>query len=87
VGTVLVVIPVDLREDAAAAFFRGLEVNLPVGLDADGAPQSARGVVTLPVHFLDRQGCDRPDAALGGIGPDVMAKGLAAILSRVTVTP
>jgi hypothetical protein len=43
--------------------------------------------VALPVHyFIDAQGIVR-DAALGGIGPDLMAQGLESILPGVTVTP
>ena len=87
--TGLVVIPVDVREDeaAVAAFFDGLGVGLPAGLDSDGAAQAAWRAVALPVHFwVDKDGIVR-DAALGGIGPDVMAKGLGSILPGVTVTP
>ena len=87
--TGLVVIPVDVREDEAsvAAFFKGIGVDLPVGLDSDGAAQSAWGAVALPVHFwIDADGIVR-DAALGGIGPDLMATGLGSILPGVTVTP
>jgi cytochrome c biogenesis protein CcmG, thiol:disulfide interchange protein DsbE len=87
--TGLVVIPVDVREDeaAVAAFIKGLGVGLPVGLDKDGAAQSAWGAVALPVHFwIDKDGIVR-DGALGGIGPDVMATGLGMILPGVTVTP
>jgi hypothetical protein len=41
----------------------------------------------LPVHYwIDKTGIVR-DGALGGIGPDVMARGVAAILPGVTVTP
>jgi thiol-disulfide isomerase/thioredoxin len=85
----LVVVPVDVREDeaAVAAFFKGLGVDLPVGLDSDGAAQSAWGALALPVHFwIDSDGIVR-DAALGGIGPDLMATGLGSILPGVTVTP
>jgi cytochrome c biogenesis protein CcmG/thiol:disulfide interchange protein DsbE len=87
--TGLVVIPVDVREDeaAVAACFKGVGVGLPVGLDSDGAAQSARGAAALPVHlWIDMDGIVR-DGALGGIGPDVMATGLASILPGVTVTP
>ncbi len=45
------------------------------------------GALALPVHFwIDTDGIVR-DAALGGIGPDVMAAGLGTILPGVTVTP
>jgi thiol-disulfide isomerase/thioredoxin len=87
--TGLVVVPVDVREDkaAVAAFFKGMGVKLSVGLDSDGAAQDAWGALALPVHFwIDKEGVVR-DAALGGIGPDVMATGLESILPGVTVTP
>ena len=87
--TGLVVVPVDVREDeaAVAAFFKGLGLTFPVGLDSDGAAQAAWGALALPVHFwIDKDGIVR-DAALGGIGPDVMATGLESILPGVTVTP
>ena len=45
------------------------------------------GAVALPVHFwIDRDGIVR-DGALGGIGPDIMAAGVAKILPDVEVTP
>ena len=87
--TGLVVVPVDVREDeaAVAAFFKGLGLTFPVGLDTDGAAQAEWGAVALPVHFwIDKDGIVR-DGALGGIGPDVMATGLGSILPGVTVTP
>ena len=87
--TGLVVVAVDIREDEAAvdAFMRALGVTFPVGLDTDGAAQSAWGALALPVHFwVDAEGVVR-DGALGGIGPDVMAAGLRTILPGVEVTP
>lgn len=85
----LVVLAVDVKEDEAAAqaFFQDLNVYVPVALDTDGVAQAAWGAVALPVHFwVDKDGIVR-DGALGGIGPDVMAKGLQSILPGVTVTP
>jgi hypothetical protein len=41
----------------------------------------------LPVHYwVDATGVVR-DGALGGIGPDIMARGLETILEGVEVTP
>ena len=85
----LVVVAVDIREDeaTAAAFARRLSATFPVGLDTNGAAQQAWGAYGLPVHFwIDKTGIVR-DGALGGIGPDVMARGVASILPGVTVTP
>jgi thiol-disulfide isomerase/thioredoxin len=87
--TGLVVVAIDIREDEAAvdAFMRALGVTFPVGLDTDGAVQTAWRAYALPVHFwVDAEGVVR-DGALGGIGPDVMAAGLRTILPGVEVTP
>jgi thiol-disulfide isomerase/thioredoxin len=85
----LVVIAIDVKEpeDAVAAFAESLGASFPVGLDSDGAAASAWDAAALPAHFwIDAQGVVR-DAALGGIGPDVMERGLASILPGVDVTP
>jgi len=87
--TGLVLLAVDIKEDEAAvqAFFQDLNLFFPVGLDTDGKAQAEWGAIALPVHFwVDADGIVR-DGALGGIGPDVMAEGLAKILPGVTVTP
>ncbi len=87
--TGLAVLAVDVREDEAAvtAFLEDVGVELPVGLDNDGKASAAWGAIALPVHYwIDAAGIVR-DGALGGIGPDVMAKGLGTILPGVTVTP
>ncbi len=85
----LVVLAIDIREDAATvrAFGDRLHATFPIGLDTDGAAQRAWGAFGLPVHFwIDREGIVR-SGALGGIGRDVMAAGLGRILPGVTVTP
>jgi cytochrome c biogenesis protein CcmG, thiol:disulfide interchange protein DsbE len=85
----LVVIAIDIREDegTVAGFAQQLNATFPLGLDADGAAQRAWGAFALPVHYwVDREGVVR-DGALGGIGPDVMARGLGKILPGVVVTP
>lgn len=87
--TGLVVIAVDIKEDepTVQAFFADLAIYFPVGLDLGGTAQAEWGAIALPVHFwIDEDGIVR-DAALGGIGPDVMAAGLQTILPGVTVTP
>lgn len=85
----LVVIAIDIREDegSVAAFALELNATFPLGLDTDGAAQQAWGAYGLPVHYwIDREGVVR-DGALGGIGPDVMARGVGTILPGVVVTP
>ena len=85
----LVVIAVDIREEegAVAAFATSLNATFPLGLDTDGAAQREWGAFGLPVHYwIDTAGIVR-DGALGGIGPDVMARGVQSILPGVVVTP
>jgi thiol-disulfide isomerase/thioredoxin len=85
----LVVIAIDIQEDegTVASFAQRLNATFPIGLDTDAAAQRAWGAFGLPVHFwVDREGIVR-DGALGGIGPDVMARGVGAILPGVVVTP
>ena len=87
--TGLIVIAVDVQEDAAtaAAFTKGLGVTFPVAVDADGSALSAWGALALPVHyFVDASGVVR-DGALGQVGPDIMAGALGRILPGVDVTP
>jgi cytochrome c biogenesis protein CcmG/thiol:disulfide interchange protein DsbE len=86
-GLVVIAIHVREGEDVVAPFISSLSVVFPVGLDADGSRARAWDAAVLPLHyFIDAQGIVR-DAALGGIGPDVMARGLQKILPGVTVTP
>ena len=85
----LVVLAIDVKEDegVVASFAERLGATFPLGLDSDGRAQAAWGAAALPVHFwIDRDGIVR-DGALGGIGPDVMARGLQTILPDVTVEP
>jgi thiol-disulfide isomerase/thioredoxin len=89
VDTGLVVVAIHVREgeQTVAPFIASLNVVFPVGLDEDGSRARTWDAAALPVHyFVDAQGIVR-DAALGGIGADVMARGLQAILPGVTVTP
>ena len=88
-GTGLVVLAIHVREgeQTVAPFVTSLNVVFPVGLDQDGSRARTWDAIALPVHyFIDAQGIVR-DAALGGIGPDLMAQGLESILPGVTVTP
>jgi hypothetical protein len=80
---------VDVREDAPTvkAFLASLKVPLPAGLDTTGAAAQAWRATALPMHFwIDASGIVRYGAA-GSVGPDLMVKGLEAILPGVTVTP
>jgi thiol-disulfide isomerase/thioredoxin len=85
----LVVLAIDVKEEegTVAAFAESLSATFPIGLDADGSAQARWEALALPVHFwIDKDGIIR-DGALGGIGPDIMARGLSAIMPGVTVTP
>lgn len=85
----LVVVAVDVREEEAvvAEFAASLNAQFPVGLDLDGMAQRAWEAYALPMHFwIDAEGVIR-DGALGGIGPDIMARGVGRILPGVEVTP
>jgi thiol-disulfide isomerase/thioredoxin len=85
----LVVLAIDVREEegVVAAFAESLGATFPLGLDLDGsAADRWKAAAALPMHFwIDAEGIVR-DGALGGIGPDIMARGLQAILPGVDVT-
>ncbi len=85
----LVVLAIDVKEEEGlvAAFAERLRATFPLGLDRDGSAQERWDAIALPVHFwIDKDGIIR-DGALGGIGPDIMARGLRTILPGVDVTP
>jgi thiol-disulfide isomerase/thioredoxin len=85
----LVVLAIDVKEEegVVAGFARGLGATFPLGLDGDGHVARTWDAIALPVHFwIDAKGVVR-DGALGGIGADVMARGLRSILPGVDVTP
>ena len=88
-ATGLVVISVHVKDDpaAVASLVKELGITFPVGLDPDGTAARDWRAVALPIHFwIDRDGIVR-SGALGGVGPDAMAAGLATILPGVPVTP
>jgi thiol-disulfide isomerase/thioredoxin len=86
-GLVILAIDVKEEEGVVAAFGERLAATFPLGLDSDGSIAERWDAIALPVHFwIDKDGIVR-DGALGGIGPDIMARGLSAILPGVDVTP
>ena len=86
-GLVILAIDVKEEEGVVAAFADRLSATFPLGLDSDGSAQERWGALALPVHFwIDKDGIIR-DGALGGIGPDIMARGLSAIMPGVDVKP
>ena len=85
----LVVIAVDVKEDegTVAAFAEQSNATFPLGLDTDGSAQTRWDAAALPVHFwIDKDGVIR-DGAHGGIGPDIMARGLRTIMPGIDVQP
>jgi len=85
--TGLVVLAIHVKEDAATVkpVVEELNVTFPVGLDADGSRAATWDAASLPVHYwIDEAGIVR-DAALGGLGPEQMARGMATILPGVTI--
>jgi peroxiredoxin len=85
--TGLVVLAIHVKEDAATVkpFVDELNVTFPVALDPDGSRAATWDALALPVHYwIDEAGIVQ-DAALGGLGPDQMARGLATILPGVTI--
>jgi cytochrome c biogenesis protein CcmG/thiol:disulfide interchange protein DsbE len=87
--TGLVVVAVHVKDDpaAVASLVQELGITFPVGLDPDGTAARDWRAVALPIHFwIDRDGIVR-SGALGGVGRDAMAAGLATILPGVPITP
>jgi peroxiredoxin len=85
--TGLVVFAVHVKEDAATVkpFVDGLNVTFPVALDGDGSRAATWDALALPVHYwIDEAGIVR-EAALGGLGPEQMTRGLGMILPGVTI--
>jgi thiol-disulfide isomerase/thioredoxin len=86
-GLVILAIDVEEEEGTVAAFAQQLGATFPLGLDSDGTVAEAWDAIALPVHFwIDAEGIVR-DGSLGGIGPDIMAAGLQAIMPGVDVRP
>ena len=86
-GLVVVAIDVKEEEGIVAGFARNLGATFPLGLDLDGRAAETWDAIALPVHFwIDADGIVR-DGSLGGIGPDIMARGLQAILPGIDVKP
>ena len=87
-GLVVLAIDVKEAESVIAAFADRLDTTFPLGLDSDGTAAERWGAAAaLPMHFwIDKEGIVR-DGALGGIGSDVMARGVQSIMPDVTVTP
>jgi len=83
----LVVLAIHVKEDAATVkpFAEELNVTFPIGLDEDGSRAQTWDALALPVHYwIDEAGIVQ-EAALGGLGPVEMARGLSTILPGETI--
>jgi thiol-disulfide isomerase/thioredoxin len=79
----ILVIDVDEDPELVQAFIDGLEVDLPVGLDEDGAVQRTWSAYVLPSHFfLDGEHVLR-DVLFGGAPRDAFVESIQAILPDV----
>ncbi len=78
----MTIVVVDVGEDRQTVrqFFSGLNVDLPVGVDEDGAAQAAWGTYALPVHvFIDADGVVQ-DIVYGGAPLEVWDQSIALIV-------
>ncbi len=88
-GERMTIIVIDVREDQdrVASFMTALAVDLPVGLDMDGAAQQAWGAYALPVHYWIG-----PDGRVGGFlyggaGPQQFIDGVHTVLPDASLAP
>jgi thiol-disulfide isomerase/thioredoxin len=85
----LVILAIDVEEEegTVAAFAQSLSATFPLGLDTTGDVAASWDALALPVHFwVGADGVIR-DGSVGGIGPDVMVRGLQSIMPGVDVRP
>ncbi|MEX2546444.1 MAG: TlpA disulfide reductase family protein [Chloroflexota bacterium] len=78
----MTILVIDVGEDRQKVneFMRGLEIDLPVGVDEDGAAQAAWGTYALPVHvFIDAQGVVR-EIIYGGAPLEVWDQAITLIV-------
>jgi cytochrome c biogenesis protein CcmG/thiol:disulfide interchange protein DsbE len=81
-GDKLAILVVDVGEerDVVRPFIRGLDVDLPVGLDADGSAAAAWGAYALPVHlFIDADGVVQ-QVIYGGAPVDLWDQAIALVV-------
>jgi peroxiredoxin len=73
---------VDVGEDRETVrdFIRSLDVDLPVGVDADGTVQSQWGAYALPVHYwVDADGIIQ-EIVFGGAPPEIFLQAITAVV-------
>jgi len=78
----MTILVVDVGEDRQTVrqYFNQLDVDLPVGVDEDGAAQAAWGTYALPVHvFIDAEGVVK-EVLYGGAPLEVWDQSIALIV-------
>jgi hypothetical protein len=81
-GDKLTILIVDVGEerDVVRPFIRGLDLDLPVGLDANGDAAAAWGAYALPVHlFIDTEGVVQ-QVVYGGAPVDLWDQAIALVV-------
>ena len=88
-GQRVAIILVDVRESqaTAAAFENRMKLDLPVGLDLNGAAQHAWAAYSLPIHYwIDAFGVVRA-SGYGGLSSSQMLDGLHQVLPAASASP
>ena len=83
----MTVLIVNVGEDPQTVrqFMRDLDIDLPVGVDEEGAVQAQWGVYGLPVHFwLDEEGMVR-QIVYGGAPPEIFIEAITAVVPEFVV--
>lgn len=88
-GERMTIILIDVREDqdTVASFMTALSVDLPVGLDSDGAAQRAWGAYALPVHYWIGADGRVGGFLYGGAGPEQFIEGVHTVLPDASLAP
>ncbi len=88
-GQRISIVLVDVHESpaAVAAFASHMRLDLPVGIDQDGAAQRTWSAYALPVHYwLDAQGIVRA-VGFGELGPPQFLESVRRVLPGASLSP
>jgi hypothetical protein len=79
---------IDVGEDrrTVRTFMEGLSVDLTVGLDQDGAIQSAWGANALPIHFWLDADCVVRQIVYGGAPEEIFIQAITAVVPEFSAT-
>ncbi|CAN5729249.1 hypothetical protein BH24CHL5_BH24CHL5_02560 [soil metagenome] len=78
----MTILAVDVAEDrrTVVEFVKALDVDLPVGLDEDGAIQAEWGAYALPIHFwIDESGVIQ-EIVFGGAPPEIFIQAITKVV-------